>query len=1220
MLDRQLRIRLGPLAKRLQMMELWKYLGGGWALAFIGAFTVYWLRKEGLEEAWEFWPLASVLGVAVGVTGYAFIRFVLFQIDYVDLIKLLVGKHPEAKTLLETAIEQRPKVKGAPLNFFQERLLDEAIAHARAHDWKQAVATQGLLYRSSFSMWMACAYFFFLWQILVMPEIEPSPSEQVVAQAAEPELAEEAPLNLPEVDPGNTEIEAGTSLLVTATFPRHPDSAPVLHLSPGTSVERTFAMGSALQDPIFAVRLPAIQGDTTYHIAHPDGVTEDFTVSTYTHPALLTANAKVEPPGYTGIPSTELEDVRKITVPERGKVTFTFLLNKPVEFANIQSSLDPFDSTQAQEAEGNNAHYTLTLAPAKSATYTLHLQDSDGRRNKLPPRFQITVLPNKPPKIKPLLPRGDISASSLQELQFEAQVSDDYGLQAFGLTYHVAGQDAKEVLLHNTKDIKPGKAAHLLPLEDMGLEPDDLVTWHFWAEDRAADGSLRRIHTDLKFAEIRPFEHIYREGIPQEGEPMEGAAKKAEELVKAQKMIINATWNILHDHVRVDKLSEDVTTIVESQQELLAETEESLGQFDSSGVSEILGKAAEYMEHAVKDLQTAKDSEDRQALSQAISPEQGAYAQLLKMRARVTEVMRSKQSKGKGRSNNSEQQQQLDNLDLKDKEDRYETANQQDAQEQQEQKEDRQALNRLRELAKRQEDLAKKIKDLSAAMEQAKDEKEEEEIQNQLKRLREQQREQLADLEELQNRMQQQDNPQRNSEAQKETQQIRQQMNQASKALQQNNLEQAQNASTRAQRKLEELRDEFREKVASKLQEQMRQMRGEARDIEEKQKEIVNNLEKEDTRKGKRLTDTPASKPLAAEAEKQLERTEKLLEQMKEVTEESEVSEPLVSKKLYESLRSRPTEKLKEDLSTSSELLKRSFLPQAKEPLEEAAQTLSGIRQDIDEAAKHVLGDPKEALRRAKAQAEKLRKEVQDEIAQKAEGAKVPTGQEPKEGEQQALTDQPSDDPNAPQRPTAQPSEGNQQTPSDTPPQEGQPQEVANEPSNNPNAPKQPSPSGGGKPQDSQSPSGESQEQAGKDGGKPTPNSKPVPGKSGNQNPEQGFGANTGGPMTGEEYLEFSDNLRDLEELIESPQLRNKAASIREKARSIRKDFKRHGKEPQWDQVTEDILNPLAELHDQLDEELRKLDSENTNTPIDRDPVPKKFSDLVQQYYDELAK
>ena len=142
-------------------------------------------------------------------------------------------------------------------------------------------------------MWMACAYFFFLWQILIMPQpLAPQP-EAIVAQAEEAPKEEAAPLNLPVVDPGNTEVEAGTSLLVTASFTEHPDSAPTLRLSPGTAVERTFAMGSALEDPVFAVRLPAIEADTTYHIAHPDGVTEDFTITTYTHPTLLLANATV---------------------------------------------------------------------------------------------------------------------------------------------------------------------------------------------------------------------------------------------------------------------------------------------------------------------------------------------------------------------------------------------------------------------------------------------------------------------------------------------------------------------------------------------------------------------------------------------------------------------------------------------------------------------------------------------------------------------------------------------------------------------------------------------------------------------------------------------------------------------------------------------------------------------------------------------------------------
>ena len=127
-------------------------------------------------------------------------------------------------------------------------------------------------------------------------------------------------------------------------------------------------------------------------------------------------------------------------------------------------------------------------------------------------------------------------------------------------------------------------------------------------------------------------------------------------------------------------------------------------------------------------------------------------------------------------------------------------------------------------------------------------------------------------------------------------------------------------------------------------------------------------------------------------------------------------------------------------------------------------------------------------------------------------------------------------------------------------------------------------------------------------------------GQSGNQNPFESFGGNTGGPMTGRNYLQWSDRLRDVEEMVESEELRNKVASIRDKARSFRREFKRHGKEPEWDLVSKEILEPLAEVHGQVREELLKLESEDSPVPIDRDPVPERFSDLVEKYYKELGR
>ena len=109
------------------------------------------------------------------------------------------------------------------------------------------------------------------------------------------------------------------------------------------------------------------------------------------------------------------------------------------------------------------------------------------------------------------------------------------------------------------------------------------------------------------------------------------------------------------------------------------------------------------------------------------------------------------------------------------------------------------------------------------------------------------------------------------------------------------------------------------------------------------------------------------------------------------------------------------------------------------------------------------------------------------------------------------------------------------------------------------------------------------------------------------------------GPLTGPAYENWTDRLRNVEEMIDLPDLRNEAAQIREQARTVRIEFKRHGKEPQWDMVKSKIATPLAELRNRVNEELARRESSDNLVPIDRDPVPNKFSDLVRRYYEKLG-
>jgi hypothetical protein len=110
------------------------------------------------------------------------------------------------------------------------------------------------------------------------------------------------------------------------------------------------------------------------------------------------------------------------------------------------------------------------------------------------------------------------------------------------------------------------------------------------------------------------------------------------------------------------------------------------------------------------------------------------------------------------------------------------------------------------------------------------------------------------------------------------------------------------------------------------------------------------------------------------------------------------------------------------------------------------------------------------------------------------------------------------------------------------------------------------------------------------------------------------------GPITGEKFVEWSDRLRAVEEMLDEPRLRTEASRIREIAKGMRSEFKRHSVEPKWDMVRTKIHRPLAELRNRVTEELARKDNKEALVPIDRDPVPAKFTEQVRKYYEDLGK
>lgn len=116
-----------------------------------------------------------------------------------------------------------------------------------------------------------------------------------------------------------------------------------------------------------------------------------------------------------------------------------------------------------------------------------------------------------------------------------------------------------------------------------------------------------------------------------------------------------------------------------------------------------------------------------------------------------------------------------------------------------------------------------------------------------------------------------------------------------------------------------------------------------------------------------------------------------------------------------------------------------------------------------------------------------------------------------------------------------------------------------------------------------------------------------------------GRGGNTA-PMSGDGYAPWSDRLREVEEIVEFPDLRNEISNVRERTRQMRVEMKRDLKKPDWAVVKAEVMTPLLEVRQKVREELAKRESRESLVPIDRDPVPNRYAEQVRRYYEQLGK
>ncbi|MGH7505363.1 MAG: DUF4175 family protein, partial [Longimicrobiales bacterium] len=419
-------------------------------------------------------------------------------------------------------------------------------------------------------------------------------------------------------------------------------------------------------------------------------------------------------PAYTGLAPEVVEDGGDIAV-LKGTVVKVFATPTiPVQTGRIVLDGD----RTAALAAGEEGELVGSMKVEQDGFYHLELAGHDSAMVTASPQYTIDILSDLPPTVSFEKPGRDTRVTPIEEVFIEASAEDDFGVGSIDLVYSVNGGDEKTVrLFESTRPLPEATAGHTFYLEELGLEAGDIISYYARASDNNAAGNEKATTSDIYFLNVRAFEREYRQAEQAGGGGGGGGGGPENgELSERQREIVAATFNLQRDSTRYTaaEYGENMVTIALSQERLLEQTQTLAQRMTNRGVTEdsAFQKIAELLPQAVEEMTNAAERLRKAAAGEALPPEQRALQFLQRAEAVFREVQvqfgQQQGGGGGGGSPNAEDLADLFELELDKLRNQYETVQRGESEQAQNQVDE--TMERLRELARRQQQEAERMR------------------------------------------------------------------------------------------------------------------------------------------------------------------------------------------------------------------------------------------------------------------------------------------------------------------------------------------------------------------------------------------------------------------------------------------------------------------------------------------------------------------------------
>jgi hypothetical protein len=411
-------------------------------------------------------------------------------------------------------------------------------------------------------------------------------------------------------------------------------------------------------------------------------------------------------PAWTGMPS-EIEerggDLRAVVGTEAELEVAT---DRPLAGSQLQ-----LDSGQRiQLSGGQNNVYRGTVKMDQDGVY--HVAGvAEGQPVRVSEDFFIEARKANPPQISLVRPsRGDYRASPIEEVTVAAKATGDYDLKGVALHYSVNGGPETTVDLLKQQGKKEAGGSTTLALENFKLVPGDLISVYATAKDANAEA-----HTDMIFIQAEPFEREFSQSQQSGGGGGGGGGGQAdpsEQISQREKEIISATFKQQGDKHATQQQATDIAKLLSQSQATLRDQSITLsGRLEARELTDEVQAISDFQKDMIAASQAmtpAAQQLQEQKWKDAIPNEQKALQFLLRAEAtyRQIQVAFGGGGGGGGGGGAARDLAALFDLELDTEKNQYETQQKSSSSEEQKAQDIADALKKLDELAKREENLA----------------------------------------------------------------------------------------------------------------------------------------------------------------------------------------------------------------------------------------------------------------------------------------------------------------------------------------------------------------------------------------------------------------------------------------------------------------------------------------------------------------------------------